>query len=72
MQYVQDNAEEAVRQVVASLEEGKFSCKFDSGEEVKVNISIDQQKRNATIDFTGTSSQVKKNLNATALVGGST
>jgi 5-oxoprolinase (ATP-hydrolysing) len=64
MQYVQDNAEESVRQVIGVLHNGQYICKMDNGAEIHVAISIDKKQRSASIDFSGTSDQLPDNLNA--------
>ncbi|MET0388563.1 MAG: hydantoinase B/oxoprolinase family protein [Polyangiales bacterium] len=64
MQYVQDNAEEAVRRMLGALSDGEWSCEFDGGALVKVALHIDHEKRTARIDWTGTSAQQPDNFNA--------
>ncbi len=65
MRFVQDNAEESVRRVIEILKDGEFSCALDNGSIIKVKITIDQVKRHAKIDFTGTSpQQLTNNYNA--------
>jgi len=64
MQHVQDNAEAAVRQVIGVLKDGEFAYEMDGGATVRVRITIDAQRREATIDFTGTSAQQSSNFNA--------
>ena len=66
--HVQDNAEEAVRRAIDSLKEGSFSAPMDDGSRVCVSISINQEARSATIDFTGTSEQRPNNYNAPSAV----
>jgi N-methylhydantoinase B len=68
MQFVQDNAEAAVRKAIASLQDGEFTCQMDNKAQIKVKITIDRQDLQATIDFTGTSSQLDNNFNAPAAV----
>ncbi len=68
MKHVQDNAEEAVRRVLDVLKDGHFEYEMDSGAIVAVTISIDRKRREATIDFTGTSSQQPTNFNAPSAV----
>ncbi|MDK2820041.1 MAG: hypothetical protein PWP31_6 [Clostridia bacterium] len=68
MKHVQDNAEESVRRAISSLKDGEFAYKLDSGEQIKVKITINHKKRSAKIDFTGTSKQVKNNFNAPVAV----
>ncbi|MCX4976156.1 hydantoinase B/oxoprolinase family protein [Streptomyces sp. NBC_00620] len=64
MKHVQDNAEEAVRRVIDTLEEGRFTYETDSGAVIRVRVSVDREKRSATVDFTGTSPQLTTNFNA--------
>ena len=64
MQHVQDNAEAAVRKVIDVLKDGAFTCEMDNGAVVRVAIRIDHARREATIDFTGTSAQQPNNFNA--------
>jgi 5-oxoprolinase (ATP-hydrolysing) len=64
MRHVQDNAEEAVRRVLATLDSGSFSYEMDDGAQICVRIDVDQAKRTAVIDFTGTSVQRETNFNA--------
>ncbi|WP_086929357.1 hydantoinase B/oxoprolinase family protein [Agarilytica rhodophyticola] len=64
MQYIQDNAEEAVRKVISRLNNGHFTYTLDSGERIVVTINIDKEKREAEIDFTGTGKQLENNFNA--------
>jgi 5-oxoprolinase (ATP-hydrolysing) len=64
MQHVQDNAEAAVRKVIDVLRDGEFSCEMDSGAVIHAAIRIDRARREATIDFTGTSAQQPDNFNA--------
>jgi 5-oxoprolinase (ATP-hydrolysing) len=64
MQHVQDNAAESVRRVIDRLHDSEFSYEMDQGTVIKVKISVDKQKREATVDFTGTSPQQNTNFNA--------
>ncbi|TNE36318.1 MAG: 5-oxoprolinase [Alphaproteobacteria bacterium] len=64
MGHVQDNAEESVRRVLDVLKDGAFTYPMDDGYEIKVKISINKEKRSATIDFTGTSGEHPTNYNA--------
>ncbi len=68
MKHVQDNAEESVRRVVTALKDGAFESPLDNGAVIKVAITVDQGKREATIDFTGTSPQQTNNFNAPSAV----
>ena len=57
MQHVQDNAAESVRRVIDRLHDCAFEYEMDQGTWIKVKISVDKEKREATVDFTGTSPQ---------------
>ncbi|HWE06373.1 MAG TPA: hydantoinase B/oxoprolinase family protein [Rhizomicrobium sp.] len=64
MRHVQDNAEEAVRKVIGALADGAFVLPMDGGEEIRVTITVDRERRCARVDFGGTSAQSDTNLNA--------
>ena len=67
MQFVQDNAELAVKKAIAFLRDGEFNYSMDNGAEIKVKVTI-RNKERAIVDFTGTSPQQKSNFNAPAAV----
>jgi 5-oxoprolinase (ATP-hydrolysing) len=64
MKHVQDNAEESVRRVITALKDGQYSLDLDNGARVAVKVTVHQDRREATIDFTGTSAQLPNNFNA--------
>jgi 5-oxoprolinase (ATP-hydrolysing) len=64
MQHVQDNAAESVRRVIDRLHDSEFSYEMDQGTVIRVKITVDKKKREATVDFTGTSGQQPTNFNA--------
>jgi 5-oxoprolinase (ATP-hydrolysing) len=64
MRHVQDNAAESVRRVIDRLHESEFSYEMDQGTLIKVRITVDRKKREAKVDFTGTSPQQPSNFNA--------
>ncbi len=64
MRHVQDNAAESVRRVIDRLHDSAFAIETDQGNAIKVRISVDKKKREATVDFTGTSPQQPSNFNA--------
>ena len=68
MSHVQDNAEEAVRRVIRQLKDGAYTLALDNGARIQVAIRVDAATRSATIDFTGTSSQLPNNFNAPSAV----
>ncbi|HYZ44975.1 MAG TPA: hydantoinase B/oxoprolinase family protein, partial [Xanthobacteraceae bacterium] len=64
MQHVQDNAAESVRRVIDRIHDASFEYEMDQGTWIKVKIRVDKDKREATVDFTGTSPQQNTNFNA--------
>ncbi|RUX01783.1 5-oxoprolinase, partial [Mesorhizobium sp. M8A.F.Ca.ET.059.01.1.1] len=65
MGHVQDNAAESVRRVLERLPDtSDYEYPTDTGQVIKVKITVDRQKREATVDFTGTSPVMKNNFNA--------
>ncbi|MDH7799426.1 MULTISPECIES: hydantoinase B/oxoprolinase family protein [unclassified Beijerinckia] len=64
MGHVQDNAEESVRRVIARLSDSNFVVELDQGTQIAVKITVNKRKREATIDFSGTSPQQGDNFNA--------
>ncbi|MCR4266068.1 hydantoinase B/oxoprolinase family protein [Nitratireductor sp. ZSWI3] len=65
MGHVQDNAAEAVRRVLERLPDAsQYEYPTDTGQMIKVKITVDREKREATVDFTGTSPVMKNNFNA--------
>jgi 5-oxoprolinase (ATP-hydrolysing) len=68
MRHVQDNAEESVRRVIGVLKDGEFDYPLDNGSHIKVKIRIGDDRRSASIDFSGTSAQLPNNFNAPSAV----
>ena len=68
MRHVQDNAEESVRRVLQTLQDGEFDYRMDQGCVIRVRLSVDRENREASIDFTGTSMQNPTNYNAPSAV----
>jgi 5-oxoprolinase (ATP-hydrolysing) len=64
MRHVQDNAEASVRRVIGSLTDGACTYPLDDGSEIRVAITVDRDRGEAVIDFTGTSPQHPRNYNA--------
>ncbi|MBN9243304.1 MAG: hydantoinase B/oxoprolinase family protein [Mesorhizobium sp.] len=65
MGHVQDNAAESVRRVLERLPDAsEYEYPTDTGQLIRVKITIDREKREATVDFTGTSPVMKNNFNA--------
>ena len=68
MGHVQDNAAESVARLLTKLHDAEFTYPMDQGCAIKVKITIDRERRQATVDFTGTSEQRPDNFNAPAPV----
>eukprot|EP00095_Tigriopus_kingsejongensis_P005409 snap_masked-scaffold10814_size2126-processed-gene-0.0 protein:Tk05409 transcript:snap_masked-scaffold10814_size2126-processed-gene-0.0-mRNA-1 annotation:"5-oxoprolinase" len=64
MTHVQDNAEESVRQVIGQLKDGHYRYEMDHGAVINVAVKVNTDRREAIIDFTGTSEQHAGNYNA--------
>ncbi len=64
MGFIQDSAEEAVRQVISTLSDSVFGYELDSGARIQVTVTTDKDRRCARIDFTGSSPQLPNNFNA--------
>jgi 5-oxoprolinase (ATP-hydrolysing) len=65
MGHVQDNAAESVRRVLERLpDESSYDYPTDTGQVIKVRITVDRATRTAKVDFTGTSPVMKNNFNA--------
>ncbi len=65
MGHVQDNAAESVRRVLERLPDvSEYEYPTDTGQVIKVKITVDRKNREATVDFTGTSPVMKNNFNA--------
>ncbi len=68
MAHGQRQAEAAVRQLIARLDDGAFRYAMDNGAEVVVVVKVDREARHVTIDFTGSSATLPDNFNAPAPV----
>ncbi|MFN8761874.1 MAG: hydantoinase B/oxoprolinase family protein [Burkholderiales bacterium] len=68
MTHVQNNAEEAVRRVITALKDGQYEYRLDpihgTQPVIKLALRVNREKREAEIDFTGTSPQLPINFNA--------
>jgi 5-oxoprolinase (ATP-hydrolysing) len=63
-QFVQDNAEYAVRKALRRLRSGTFESTMDNGAKIVVKIDVDAENETAVVDFSGTSLQTNDNFNA--------
>ena len=68
MAHVQDNAEESIRRVLATMHSSRFVYPMDNGAQIHVAIRVNQTARSAEIDFTGTSAQLPDNFNAPSAI----
>ncbi|MFO1185675.1 MAG: hydantoinase B/oxoprolinase family protein [Bauldia sp.] len=64
MRRVRENAAAAVRDLIGRLTNAEFAVDTDQGTVIKVRLTVDHAKREATVDFTGTSPQQPNNFNA--------
>ncbi len=69
MGHVQDNAEECVRRAITRLKDAEYVYPMDpdydgAPREIRVKVTVDHDRREATIDFTGTTGQLATNYNA--------
>ncbi len=64
MRHVQDNAEECMRRALRRLGSGSCRYELDNGQVIAVAVTIDRERGEATVDFTGTSPQQANNFNA--------
>ena len=64
MGHVQDNAAEEVARLLGRLEDAEYEYPTDTGQVIKVKITVDRDRREATVDFTGTSDAMENNFNA--------
>ncbi|MFC7704672.1 hydantoinase B/oxoprolinase family protein [Plastorhodobacter daqingensis] len=64
MGHVQDNAAEEVARLIDRLEDCAYSYETDTGQVIRVRISLDRANRRAKVDFTGTSEATGNNFNA--------
>ena len=64
MGHVQDNAAEEVARLLGRLEDCACDYLTDTGQTIRVKITVDRENREATVDFTGTSPAMDNNFNA--------
>ncbi|PQO23184.1 5-oxoprolinase [Rhodobacteraceae bacterium WD3A24] len=64
MGHVQDNAAEEVARLIGRLEDCEYTYPTDTGQEIRVKITVDRDAREAVVDFTGTSEAAANNFNA--------
>ncbi|MFB2594635.1 hydantoinase B/oxoprolinase family protein [Paracoccus sp. p4-l81] len=64
MGHVQDNAAEEVRRLISRLSDCAYDYPTDTGQVIRVRITVDRDARQATVDFTGTSDAMANNFNA--------
>ncbi|KUF10974.1 hydantoinase B/oxoprolinase family protein [Pseudoponticoccus marisrubri] len=64
MGHVQDNAAAEVARVIGRLSDGEYAYPTDTGQTIRVKITVDRDKGEAVVDFTGTSESQENNFNA--------
>jgi 5-oxoprolinase (ATP-hydrolysing) len=68
MDFVQGNAEAAVRRAIGVLKDGEARAPMDGGGEIVVRAEVDRARGEAVLDFSGSSAQLGSNFNAPASV----
>ncbi|SMY09530.1 hydantoinase B/oxoprolinase family protein [Flavimaricola marinus] len=64
MGHVQDNAAEEVARLLGRLSDCSCDYLTDTGQTIRVKITVDRDARTAHVDFTGTSPAMENNFNA--------
>ncbi len=64
MRHVRANAEASVRAVIDRISDGQHALELDNGARIHVRVTVDRDKCEATVDFSGTSPQSETNFNA--------
>jgi len=63
MRHVRANAEASVRDVIDRIGDGQHALELDNGACIHVRVTVDRDKREVTVDFSGTSPQNETNFN---------
>lgn len=64
MQHVRANAAASVREVIDRIGDGEHALELDNGMLIRVRVSVNHDKREVCVDFSGTSAQSDTNFNA--------
>jgi len=64
MGHVQDNAAAEVSRVIGRLSDGDYAYETDTGQTIRVKITVNREAGTAEVDFTGTSDMARNNFNA--------
>ncbi|MEX2123744.1 MAG: hydantoinase B/oxoprolinase family protein, partial [Woeseia sp.] len=64
LEFVRQNAAASVRRLLGTLSDGAFGYALDSGEVIRVRVTVDPDRQIATVDFAGTAAQSGSNFNA--------
>jgi 5-oxoprolinase (ATP-hydrolysing) len=64
LRFVRENAAASVRRLLGRLQNGAFEYEMDSGDVIRVSVTVDSHRQSASVDFTGTSTQSAANFNA--------
>ena len=68
MGFVQDNAEACVRRAIGALKDGEARVPMDGGGEIVARVTVDTERGEAVLDFTGTSGVLPSNFNAPSAI----
>ncbi|PPR79300.1 MAG: Acetophenone carboxylase gamma subunit [Alphaproteobacteria bacterium MarineAlpha2_Bin1] len=63
MNFVQDNAEKSIKNVIKKLNNCSFNYEFDNKKRICVNIDVDKKNEKINIDFSGSSPHDEGNFN---------
>lgn len=64
MQHVQDHAAAAVEALLERMSDQRFAVELDNGAQLRLELRVDQVKRRAHLDFSGSSPQGDHNFHA--------
>ncbi|MDZ7644992.1 MAG: hydantoinase B/oxoprolinase family protein [Woeseiaceae bacterium] len=64
LRFVRENATSSVRRLLGTLRDGRFDYELDSGERIRVAVTLGDDASTACVDFAGTSPQSDSNFNA--------
>mgnify|MGYP001455946982 CR=1 FL=1 len=64
LRFVRENAAASVRRLLGRLQNGEFGYEMDSGDVIRVAVTLDHRRQTACVDFAGTSAQSAGNFNA--------
>lgn len=64
LRHVQDHAADSVGRLIDRFQDKTFQVQLDNGARLHLALQVDRKRRQAVLDFSGTSSQAQHNFNA--------